>query len=129
MGKRKLEVNDLFKLQSVTNPMISPNGKEAVFVRTHIDEEDNTYIANLFHVDLISNEVTQWTHGKGRISSPEWSADGNQLAFLSDREEKNQLFILSAKGGEAKKLTSFEGGLSSFLWSPCGKKSVGECGR
>ena len=32
------------------------------------------------------------------------------------------MFILPARGGEAKKLTSFEKGVSSFLWSPCGKK-------
>ena len=122
MGKRKLQVDDLFKLQSVTDPQIAPNGKEAVFVKTHIDEEDNKYIANLFHVDFESNEVTQWTHGKGKVSSPEWSADGKQIAFLSDREEKNQLFILQARGGEAQRVTSFEKGVSSFLWSPCGKK-------
>ena len=122
MGKRKLQVDDLFKLQSVTDPKVAPNGKEAVFVKTHIDEEDNKYIANLFHLDLASNEVTQWTHGKGNVSSPEWSADGKQIAFLSDREEKNQLFILQARGGEARKVTSFEKGVSSFLWSPCGKK-------
>ena len=59
---------------------------------------------------------------KGSISSPEWSADGKQIAFLSDREEKNQLFILQARGGEAQKVTAFEKGVSSFLWSPCGKK-------
>ncbi len=105
MGKRKLQVDDLFKLQSVTDPQLAPNGKEAVFVKTHINEEDNKYIANLFHIDLESNEVTQWTHGKGTISSPEWSADGKQIAFLSDREEKNQLFILQARGGEARKVT------------------------
>ncbi|WP_438296432.1 S9 family peptidase [Sporosarcina sp. FA15] len=122
MEKRKLEVADLFKLQSVTDPQLAPNGKEAVFVKTHIDEEDNKYIANLFHVDLESNEVTQWTHGKSTISSPEWSADGKQIAFLSDREEKNQLFILQARGGEAQKVTTFEKGVSGFLWSPCGKK-------
>lgn len=122
MEKRKLEVADLFKLQSVTDPQLAPNGKEAVFVKTHIDEEDNKYIANLFHVDLESNEVTQWTHGKGAISSPEWSSDGKQIAFLSDREEKNQLFILQARGGEAQKVTTFEKGVSGFLWSPCGKK-------
>ena len=51
MEKRKLAVEDLFKLESVTNPVLSPDGKEAVFVRTHIDEEDNKYIANLFHVE------------------------------------------------------------------------------
>jgi len=122
LGKRNLEVKDLFKLKSVTNPHISPNGKEAVFVRTHIEEEDNKYVANLYHIDLETSEITQWTHGKDRVSSPTWSADGKQLAFLSNREEKNQVYILSAKGGEAKQLTSFENGVSSFLWSPCGQK-------
>ena len=46
----------------------------------------------------------------------------NKLRFYRTREEKNQLYILPARGGEAKKLTSFEKGVSSFLWSPCGKK-------
>ena len=122
MEKRRLQVDDLFKLQSVTDPRIAPNGQEAVFVKTHIDEEDNKYISNLFHINLHANEVTQWTHGKESVSSPAWSADGKQIAFLSDREEKNQVFILQARGGEAQKLTSFENGVSSFLWSPCGKK-------
>ncbi|MBE1554998.1 S9 family peptidase [Sporosarcina limicola] len=122
MEKRKLAVGDLFNLQSVTDPQLSPDGKEAVFVKTHIDEEENKYIANLFHVDVASNEVTQWTHGEGRVSSAKWSADGKQIAFLSNREEANQVFILSARGGEAKKLTSFEKGVSSFLWSPCGNE-------
>ena len=84
MEKRKLKVSDLFKLQSVTNPQLSPDGKEAVFVETHIDEEDNKYVSNLFHVDLESSEVTQWTHGKSSVSSPKWSADGKQIAFLSN---------------------------------------------
>lgn len=122
MEKRKLEADDLFALQSVTNPQLAPNGKEAIFVKTHIEAGDNKYVSNLFHVDLASSEVTQWTHGKGSVSSPKWSADGKQIAFLSDREDKNQVYILSAKGGEAKKLTSYERGVSSFLWSPCGHK-------
>ena len=122
LTKRKVVAEDLFVLQSVTNPQVSPVGQEAVFVKTHIDEVTNTYVANLFHIDLHSNKVTQWTHGKGRVSSPKWSEDGEQIAFLSDREEMNQLFILSSKGGEARKLTSFGSGVSSFHWSPCGKK-------
>ena len=73
MGKRKLKVNDLFELKSVTNPQLSPDGKEAVFMNTHIDEEENKYVANLFHVDLESSEVTQWTYGKDSVSSPKWS--------------------------------------------------------
>ena len=52
MEKRKISTDDLFKLYSVTNPQLSPNGKEAVFVRTHINEEENKYVSNLFHIDL-----------------------------------------------------------------------------
>jgi dipeptidyl aminopeptidase/acylaminoacyl peptidase len=122
MGKRKLQVEDLFKLHSVTNPRLSPDGKEAVFVKTHMDEKDNTYVSNVYHVELTSNEVTQWTFENNHVSSPQWSADGKRIAFLSNREENNQVYIMSTKGGEAKKLTSFDKGVSSFLWSPCGQK-------
>ena len=122
MTKKAIEINDLTKLVSVTDPHISPDGKEAVFIRTMIDEEENTYRGHLFHLNLDSGEQTQWTHGKERVSFPQWSYDGKFVAFLSDREEKNQLFVMSAKGGEARALTEFEKGVNSFRWSPCGKR-------
>ncbi|GGA47958.1 putative peptidase YuxL [Psychrobacillus lasiicapitis] len=122
MTKRKLEAKDLFNLHSITNPVIAPNGKEAVFIRTEMDEKDNTYYAYLYHVNVESSEITQWTHKKERVSAPQWSADGKYIAFLSNREEDNQVYILSANGGEAKKLTELEKGITSFLWSPCGQK-------
>lgn len=122
MSKRKLTIEDLNQLVSVTQPTLAPNQKEAVFVHTKIDDKENTYQANLWHVELDSKELTQWTHGKEKISSPTYSIDGTQLAFLSTRDDKNQLYVLSTKGGEARKVTSFEKGVSNFLWSPCGKK-------
>lgn len=122
MAKKAVETKDLTKLISVADPHISPDGTEAVFIRTHIDEEENTYIGHLWHVDLDTGELAQWTYGKQRVSSPQWSEDGKSVAFLSDRTEKNQLYILPAKGGEARELTSFEKGVNSFRWSPCNKK-------
>jgi len=122
VAKKAVEIKDLTKLISVTDPHISPDGTQAVFIRTHMDEEENTYIAHLYHSDLASGKVTQWTHGKERVSSPSWSADGSKIAFLSTRDEKNQLYVIHASGGEAKALTDFEKGVNSFVWSPCNKK-------
>ncbi|KQL33259.1 S9 family peptidase [Psychrobacillus sp. FJAT-21963] len=122
MAKRKLEAKDLFKLHSITSPVLSPSGKEAVFIRTQMDEKDNKYYAHLYHLNLNTEEITQWTHKKERVSSPKWSRDGKYIAFLSNREEKSQIYILPSSGGEAKQLTTMEKGISSYLWSPCGKK-------
>ena len=117
-----LTADHLFTLQSIANPVLSPSNEEAVFIRTQINKEDNKYYSHLFHVHIESGETTQWTFGKERISSPQWSPDGKQVAFLSNREEKSQVYILNKRGGEAKKATDFANGVSSFLWSPCGKK-------
>ena len=120
--KRVLEKEDLFKIHSVTNPQLSPTNKEAVFLKTTIDEKENQYFSQLFHLNLDTQDVTQWTFGKERISSPKWSPTGEQVAFISNRDDKNQVFILNKKGGEAKKVTAIESGVNSFLWSPCGEK-------
>lgn len=112
----------LYDIQSITNPVLSPNNEEAVFIRTVMNEEDNKYYAHLYHVALQDKEITQWTFGKERVSSPKWSSDGKTIAFLSNREEKNQLFVMNKNGGEAKKVADFPLGVSSFVWSPCNKK-------
>src|SRR4051812_2285835 len=68
MTKRKLKATDLFAIQSITNPVISPDGNEAVFIRTEMHKEDNKYYAYLYHVDIETNEITQWTHSKEKVS-------------------------------------------------------------
>ncbi|MDN7247312.1 S9 family peptidase [Planococcus shenhongbingii] len=122
MEKNAVEIKDLTNLVSVTDPHISPDGTRALFIRTHMDEEENTYVGHLYHIHLESGKVTQWTHGKERVSAPAWSADGNYVAFLSTRDEKNQLYVMPSTGGEARAVTDFEKGVDAFLWSPCGKK-------
>lgn len=120
--KKAVEVEDLASLASVTDPRISPDGTQLLFVRTQMDVENNTYVAHLFHCDLNSGKITQWTHGKERVSSPAWSEDGKMAAFLSTRAEKSQLYVIPTTGGEARVLTDFTKGVNSFQWSPCGTK-------
>ncbi|MGB7282512.1 MAG: S9 family peptidase, partial [Candidatus Acidiferrum sp.] len=59
-----------------------------------------------------------------------WSPDGKWIAFLSDRpgqnsgtpEGKNQIYLISADGGEARQLTKVETGVNGFAWSPDARK-------
>jgi Periplasmic component of the Tol biopolymer transport system len=61
------------------------------------------------------------TNGKKSSQSPAWSPDGSKLAFISDRSDKRQIYLISPQGGEADAVTSLEDGVTSFSWSPDGK--------
>ena len=68
---------------------------------------------------MFENEkVRQFTSGGKNNSSPRWSPCGTQISFISDRQDKNQLYILSLEGGEAQKVTSVKNGVSDYAWSP-----------
>src|SRR5262249_26130089 len=56
--------------------------------------------------------------------SPVWSPDGKQIAFLSDREKKEQLqlYVAPASGGPARQVTHLKGLLADPRWSPDGKQ-------
>ncbi len=58
---------------------------------------------------------------KKSSASPAWSPDGAKLAFISDRTDKRQIYLINPRGGEADVLTSLDDGVGSFEWSPDGK--------
>ena len=128
MKNEGIKAEDLFKLKSLTDPQLSPEGSSVLYVQTGIDVNKDTYASHLFMHSLASKETVQWTFGTYRDTSPRWSPDGKQIAFLSDRTGKNQVYLISSKGGEAQQLTTFPNGASTLLWSPCSGKLLVSAG-
>lgn len=123
MTKRYLKAEDLYELKSVADPRLSNNGKDLVYVETIISEKKDEYVSNLYYIDVEEkNAPVQWTYGEHRNHSPRWSPNQDELAFVSNRNEKNQIFVLKASGGEARQLTNCSNGASNPVWSPDGKK-------
>jgi Tol biopolymer transport system component len=73
-------------------------------------------------LDVRSREARQFTNSTKSEFSPRWSPDGKMLAFISDREERPQIFLMKVNGGEATQLTEGKNGIRSFEWSPDGKQ-------
>jgi len=120
---RGVKSEDLYHFKSVVDPQFSPDGQSFVYVQTKIDKEADEYQGHLFFqmVEKGAGSV-QWTFGKGRNHSPRWSPDGSELAFVSNRSGKNQIYVLSINGGEARQVTFLPSGASNPLWSPDGTK-------
>jgi Tol biopolymer transport system component len=67
-------------------------------------------------------QFRQFTFSSKSESSPLWSPDSHTLAFLSNRDERMQVFLIRSDGGEASPLTSGKNAVSAFRWSPGGNE-------
>ena len=76
---------------------ISPDGHYALFEK----KEENSSNWNIYVLNMTSFEETQITFHKNDDWDPVWSPDGNQIAFLSNRLNSNDLYSIVFKEGKA----------------------------
>jgi len=122
-GQKKLEFTDYAKFVNIADPQISPDGKMVVIVVSRPDYVLNRYNAELVLIEIASGKKRILTsQDRFAVSSPRWSPNGEQLAFISKsgqgKESTNQIFVLSMQGGEAKQITKAPKGVQHFAWSP-----------
>ena len=79
---KKYDVAPLIPGAPVSSPVISPDGKKIVFVRTIVDFEKDTYESHLWHVSANGGTSTQITYCDGNDTDPTWSPDGKTVYFI-----------------------------------------------
>ncbi len=116
------------------DPQVSRDGTRVAYTVSETDWDDNTLVQHLYVVRTDGESTPrQLTRGKDSESLPQWSPDGQWLAFLTARTEedaddaydedddpKQQVWLLpmDGLGGEAEKLTDAPQGIDQFDWLP-----------
>jgi len=135
--KRGVTAEDYFSFEMVSDPHISPDGSQVVYVVSRVDRAQNRRVPSVWVAPtdgssparvLISEE---WSP-----SSPRWSPDGTLVEFISARAPNDtgstaarrapapraQLWLQPVSGGVPRRVTSIMNGVSGCTPSPAGGK-------
>ena len=121
---RGLDVRDLVKLDRVSAPLLSPDGRVVVFSQRSVDADLKASTA-LYARNLVTRDAApprRITPEGWSVNSAQFSSDGQTLYFLSARDGTQQLYAMPAKGGEPRQLTDFVLDVESYQLSPDGTR-------
>ena len=111
----------------ITRYLYKPTAGEGL---THFNDNKRLH---LFSIDIATKQVRQLTNGNDDEHSIDWSPDGQQLLFVSNREPNSDeffnydVFALKLSDGSIRRITATESCEYAPLWSPDGK-SIGFLG-
>lgn len=129
--KRPMTFMDVMELRGVGGGSISPDGKMVIYTISIPQWKAGKNFTDIFIAAAdASTPPRQMTYTKEKNeTSPQWARDSKSFGFLSDRGEKQQLFIMRADGGEARQVSDpanasgagAKDGVSAYAFSRDGK--------
>jgi Tol biopolymer transport system component/DNA-binding winged helix-turn-helix (wHTH) protein len=99
-----------------TYPRFSPDGRRIAFIRWQNGSSSDIYL-----LTLGSGELRQLTFDQKRIPDLQWGRNGEELYFISNREESNRLWRVAIDGGEPELISRAPVDLENISLSPNGE--------
>ena len=137
--RRGITAEDYFSFELASDPRVSPDGSQVVYVVSRVDRAQNRRVPAIW-VARTDGTVTPrvLVDEAWNASAPRWSADGKMIAFTSARSPDDtgtvaarrqagvraQLWLVSANGGAPKRVSNVKNGVSSCSPSPKGDLAV-----
>lgn len=116
----------MWKMGRAGGSSLSPDGTTLLYQQTDYNMAENRGSTTIRTEDLSTRAVRQLTDRTSNNLAPQWSADGSEIFFLSDRSGSMQVWRMAADGSDARQVTGDGDGegvpdVEGFGVSPDGK--------
>src|SRR5262245_7499146 len=115
------QLKDVFDLEYASDPRVSPDGTQVVYVRNFFDIMKDRRRSNLWVVGADGTKHRPLTSGNRNDAGPRWSPDGTRLLYISSSEGSSQLYLRWMDTGQTAKLTDLVSSPGGLSWSPDGR--------
>lgn len=123
-SRRAFTLEDLYRVKTVGEPAISPDGRTVVYSVTTNDWATKKRTVALWRIDADGKNARPLTFSGAIDEHPFFSPDGRTLGFVSTRTGDPQVFFLPLEGGEPEQKTFFPGGVENPAFSKDGRLLV-----
>lgn len=115
-----LELLDIYNLEYVSNPQISPSGEQIIYIRNYKDIYTDQNLSNLWIVNFDGSGNRPLTKGRTSDTDPIWSPDGNKIVYKSNEDGEMKLYMMWMDTREKFVLLNSKESPRNMAWSPAG---------
>lgn len=112
---------DVFELEWVNDPQISPNGEWIVYARGGMDIMNDRRQSRLWLIKADGTAHQKLTNNDVNDANARWSPDGQRIAFTASTEQGAELFIYWVNTQKTARISQLPGSPSGLSWSPDGQ--------
>ncbi len=112
----------MWKMSRLGSSSLNAAGDSLVYTLSQYNMEENRGVTAIYLEDVASKTITQLTSHDSSSVSPQWSADGKRIYFMSNRSGSMQVWSMSPSGDDLCRVTDIDKGVEGFGVSPAGDK-------
>ena len=116
-----LQPEDIFALEYANDPQVSPDGETIAYVRTSMDIMTDKARKAIWLSDLDGDAHRPLLASRANFTSPRWSPRGDRLAYVSNSEGSNQIYVKWLATGDTALVSNLSKSPSHVTWSPDGR--------
>ena len=94
------------------------NGKSTAPSDDVIFSADREGNIDIYKLRGASGEISRLTNAQGKDHSPAWSPKRDIIAFLTDRNGSNELWLMDWNGESKRQLSGPGKTITAFRWAP-----------
>jgi len=122
--KQYINQEDICILKVPTSVVISPDEKKVAYTIESVSKDKKDYYSHIFISNISTGKIKQFTFNKVNDRGLVWSPDGKLIAFVSTRDKKSGIYIISTEGGAEQKIIEKDGVFTGLKWTPDGHDIV-----